>query len=68
VLEWLEDYYAKLRRRIADAGLQEVAVALSSGMHPAQFSRFVQGKCDAKLSTVTRVERALAGLVAARVQ
>jgi len=55
-------YIARLRAAIADAGLSESEVARAAGIDKSQFSKYLNGRVDPTLTTIERIEQALAAL------
>jgi transcriptional regulator with XRE-family HTH domain len=59
VIDPLKTFTTNLRRRRAELGLSQEAVALAADMDQSQYSRIERGEVDPSIRTLTRVARAL---------
>jgi transcriptional regulator with XRE-family HTH domain len=59
VIDPLKTFTTDLRRRRAELGLSQEAVALEAGMDQSQYSRIERGEVDPSIRTLTRIARAL---------
>lgn len=55
-------YFKNLRQRASDAGISCNRLALKSGIASTQISRWMRGGTDPRLSSIVRLEVALAEL------
>lgn len=58
-----KSYFKNLRQRAADAGVSCNRLALKSGIASTQISRWMRGGTDPRLSSIVRLEVALADLI-----
>jgi transcriptional regulator with XRE-family HTH domain len=59
VIEPLRTFTTNLRRRRAELGLSQEAVASEATMDQSQYSRIERGEVDPSIRTLTRIARAL---------
>lgn len=61
-----KSYFKNLRQRAADAGVSCNRLALKSGIASTQISRWMRGGTDPRLSSIVRLEEALATIIKER--
>lgn len=61
-----ENYFDDLRRRLGEYGITQQELADAAGWNKAHVSRFLNAHPDVPLSTVHRIERAIAQIRAER--
>lgn len=59
-------YFRSLRQRAADAGISCNRLARQAKIASTQLSRWMRGELDPRLSSILRLERALAHLITAK--